>query len=302
MECRSRPLELAKLSVPGLAYTIQNNLIFLSVDLLSAAVQQVTYQLKILCAALLSVLMIKKKVTFKQWISLFILVAGVILVQAPQDKQRRNGITQGTLGFLAALGACFASGFGGAARAVGAFSMLFEASQGFEATRGVHGDGLEELELHLVAQHATGGLWGPVQLCGSYGGRATWGRLLEATCRNRAFAPTFPRFRCACTTLGTLPEAVSSSFAPSGFTFWVWLMACTVASGGLLVAAVLKYADNILRQFSTAISVILTTALSALVLEDITLDLSFGVGTALVLQATFMYSGLLDRSLPSWML
>lgn len=79
-------------------------------------------------------------------------------------------------------------------------------------------------------------------------------------------------------------------------------MACTVASGGLLVAAVLKYADNILRQFSTAISVILTTALSALVLEDITLDLSFGVGTALVLQATFMYSGLLDRSLPSWML
>ncbi len=34
-----------------------------------------------------------------------------------------------------------------------------------------------------------------------------------------------------------------------GYTPWVWLMALTVASGGLLVAAVLKYADNILRQF-----------------------------------------------------
>ena len=34
-----------------------------------------------------------------------------------------------------------------------------------------------------------------------------------------------------------------------GYTPWVWLMAFTVASGGLLVAAVLKYADNILRQF-----------------------------------------------------
>lgn len=46
LECRSNPLGLLKLCVPGLAYTIQNNLIFLSVDLLSAAVQQVTYQLK----------------------------------------------------------------------------------------------------------------------------------------------------------------------------------------------------------------------------------------------------------------
>ena len=48
IECRYNPLGMLKLAVPGLAYTIQNNLIFLSVDLLSAAVQQVTYQLKTL--------------------------------------------------------------------------------------------------------------------------------------------------------------------------------------------------------------------------------------------------------------
>lgn len=225
MECRSRPLELAKLSVPGLAYTIQNNLIFLSVDLLSAAVQQVTYQLKILCAALLSVLMIKKKVTFKQWISLFILVAGVILVQAPQDKQRRNGITQGTLGFLAALGACFASGFGGAARAVGAFSMLFEASEGFEATRGVHGDGLEELELHLVAQHATGALWGQY----SRVGRMAGGQLGADYSRPRAeielLPPLFLDFGALAPLLGPFrrPFLVPSLRQASPFGSGSWL-------------------------------------------------------------------------------
>ena len=48
IECRTKPLAMLKLCVPGLAYTIQNNLIFLSVDFLSAAVQQVTYQLKML--------------------------------------------------------------------------------------------------------------------------------------------------------------------------------------------------------------------------------------------------------------
>ena len=52
----------------------------------------------------------------------------------------------------------------------------------------------------------------------------------------------------------------------------------------------------------TAISVILTTALSALVLQDITLDGTFAAGTVLTIGATFMYSGLLDHLLPKWIL
>ena len=52
----------------------------------------------------------------------------------------------------------------------------------------------------------------------------------------------------------------------------------------------------------TAISVILTTALSALVLQDITLDGTFAAGTVLTIGATFMYSGLLDHLLPQWIL
>eukprot|EP00434_Breviolum_minutum_P041063 symbB.v1.2.036522.t1/scaffold5177.1/size30143/4 len=247
LECRSNPLGLLKLCVPGLAYTIQNNLIFLSVDLLSAAVQQVTYQLKILTAALLSVLMLKRTVGRKRWIALCILVTGVMLVQVPRgaDQSLEGSLKMGRAfgGFLAALGACFASGFGG-------------------------------VFMEMVLKGSSTSIWlRNAQLAIFGASTALWVVIREGEMN-----------------------------LTRGYTPWVWLMALTVASGGLLVAAVLKYADNILRQFSTAISVILTTALSALVLQDITLDMMFAVGTVLTLGATFMYSGLLDNFLPKWML
>jgi len=147
------------------------------------------------------------------------------------------------VGFLAALGACFASGFGG-------------------------------VYMEMVLKGSSTSIWlRNAQLAIFGASTATWVVLQEGEVN-----------------------------LTRGYTPWVWLMAFTVASGGLLVAAVLKYADNILRQFSTAISVILTTALSALVLQDITLDLTFAAGTVLTIGATFMYSGLLDHFLPKWLL
>ena len=41
--------------------------------------------------------------------------------------------------------------------------------------------------------------------------------------------------------------------------------------GGLIVAAVIKYADNILKGFATAVSIVLSTVLSYLVLQDLDL-------------------------------
>ncbi|CAK9010130.1 unnamed protein product [Durusdinium trenchii] len=248
IECRTKPLAMLKLCVPGLAYTIQNNLIFLSVDFLSAAVQQVTYQLKILTAALLSVVMLKRTVGRKRWIALCILVAGVMLVQVPRNAEVSSapgttGATRAFMGFLAALGACFASGFGG-------------------------------VFMEMVLKGSATSIW----------------------LRNAQLA-----IFGASTAAWVVFQEGHEAPLVHGYTFWVWLMAFTVASGGMLVAAVLKYADNILRQFSTAISVILTTALSALVLEDITLDMMFAAGTVLTIGATFMYSGMLDDFLPKWM-
>lgn len=41
-----------------------------------------------------------------------------------------------------------------------------------------------------------------------------------------------------------------------GYNFWVWLTIIIQAIGGLIVAVVVKYADNILKGFATSISII----------------------------------------------
>ena len=68
-------------AVPSLVYTVQNNLMFYALEKLSAPVQQVLYQMKILATAVLSMLILGKVLGTAQWVSLFMLVVGVGLVQ-----------------------------------------------------------------------------------------------------------------------------------------------------------------------------------------------------------------------------
>ncbi|KAF4091934.1 hypothetical protein AMELA_G00015450 [Ameiurus melas] len=75
------PVELLKLSVPSVVYAIQNNMAFVALSNLDAAVYQVTYQLKIPCTALCTVLMLNRFLSRIQWFSVFMLCLGVILVQ-----------------------------------------------------------------------------------------------------------------------------------------------------------------------------------------------------------------------------
>ena len=54
------PLDMLKIAVPALLYTVQNNALFVAVEHLEAAVFQVTYQLKTLTTAVLTVLMLNR--------------------------------------------------------------------------------------------------------------------------------------------------------------------------------------------------------------------------------------------------
>lgn len=80
-----------------------------------------------------------------------------------------------------------------------------------------------------------------------------------------------------------------------GYNSAVWLVVMLQASGGLLVAAVIKYADNILKGFATSISIILSCLFSFVVFHDLDLELNFLLGTGLVIVATFLY-GMQSRS------
>merc|ERR1712083_301216 len=74
-----------------------------------------------------------------------------------------------------------------------------------------------------------------------------------------------------------------------GYTSSVVAVICLQAFGGLIVAATIKYADNILKGFATSISIIVSTICSWFILEDLEPGSQFMVGTCIVLCASLLY-------------
>jgi len=83
-------MEVAKLCVPSLLYTAQNNLLYLALTNLDAATYQVCYQLKILTTALFSAVMLQRRFSPTKWLSLVILTVGVAIVQLSGSGDQHN--------------------------------------------------------------------------------------------------------------------------------------------------------------------------------------------------------------------
>ncbi|XP_006792689.1 CMP-sialic acid transporter [Neolamprologus brichardi] len=108
------PKELLKLSVPSVVYAVQNNMAFIALSNLDVAVYQVTYQLKIPCTALCTVLMLNRSLNRLQWFSVFMLCGGVSLVQWKPAEATKVQIEQNpVIGFIAIAVAVLCSGFAG---------------------------------------------------------------------------------------------------------------------------------------------------------------------------------------------
>merc|ERR1712106_322447 len=77
-----------------------------------------------------------------------------------------------------------------------------------------------------------------------------------------------------------------------GFTFgydhFVWFTVIQNALGGLLVAVVIKYADNILKGFACSLAIIITCVASIFIF-DFSLSLQFTLGAAFVISSIFLY-------------
>lgn len=74
-----------------------------------------------------------------------------------------------------------------------------------------------------------------------------------------------------------------------GYNAIVWTVVIVQAVGGLIVATVVKYADNVLKVFATSFSIIISCIISAFLFEFHP-SMSFLVGASLVVTATVMYS------------
>lgn len=73
-----------------------------------------------------------------------------------------------------------------------------------------------------------------------------------------------------------------------GYDWLVWVVICLQSLGGLLVAVVVKYADNILKGFATSAAIIVSCCASILFFS-FHLSLHFIVGAGLVMTSVYMY-------------
>lgn len=74
----------------------------------------------------------------------------------------------------------------------------------------------------------------------------------------------------------------------TGYSPLVWFVISQQAMGGLIVALVVRYADNILKGFATSLSIILS-CIASVFLFDYTITLMFSAGAVLVMAAIYLY-------------
>ena len=84
-------------------------------------------------------------------------------------------------------------------------------------------------------------------------------------------------------------KAVSEKGLFQGFNGLVWFVTFLEAFGGIVVALVIKYADNIAKNFSTAVSIVTSVIVSAIFL-GFTITPMFVIGACIVMLAIVIYT------------
>lgn len=232
-------------------YTLQKNLLYIAISNLDAAVFQVTYQTKILTTAIFSVLLLGRKLSYKKIGGLVILTVGVAVVQL--DKVEENA----------------SKSFQEQRRWVGVLAVL-----GACCTSGFAGVYFE-LVLKPRQEGAAGTSLPPRPP------PSVWAKNVQLS----AFA-----FCIALVTAFIKDHKIilAEGFF-RGYSSLVWLVIAFEAFGGLVTAAVIKYADNILKSFATAVSIVTSTIVSAWVFGFVVSKL-FVEGCLLVFVAIGLYS------------
>eukprot|EP00158_Paraphelidium_tribonemae_P003265 Partr_v1_DN26008_c0_g3_i4_m776 putative Solute carrier family 35 len=243
-----------KLSVPALLYFLQNNLLYIAIENLDSLSFQLLYQLKIITTALFSVSMLGKRLSQSKWISLVVLFAGVVFVQynSPQSPIPAAALESMPREETAdTRNPHMPSGF------IGVSAVLISS-----VTSGFSGVYFEKI---LKSAKSV----------------SIWHRNIQLG----IFSCLFATFNILVVDYGRIREI--GFFA--NYTPMVWAVIINQALGGLLVATVVKYADNILKGFATSASIILGGLIGVIWLE-LTVSPWFLFGAGLVLGAVYLYS------------
>lgn len=247
-----------------------NSLQYLAVSNLDAATFQVTYQLKILTTALFSVWMLGRTLRQRQWGALVLLTCGVALVQLSSSDQaqavKKDGSAKSSattssalIGLIAVLCACCISGAAGVY-----FEKILKQSGSKIASRPVKSKTSEKYDggnttmassenFPLVGSTKASTFTAPRNitvlppsrhLSPASTASSLWARNVQLA--------TFGTLLATLIMLWQDGRAVTEHGMLYGYTSITWWVVWCQAIGGLIVALVVKYADNILKGISVA--------------------------------------------------
>lgn len=259
---------------------------------LDAATFQVTYQLKILTTAFFSVVILKRNLSKLKWMALGLLTVGIALVVLPHGASTSfiNYITGNTTitdaatadgssssesgnqtnlhGFLAVLTACLLSGLAGVyfekiLKSAAPASHKPIASEDEEENKKYDDEeSEEEQEQNDVSNQI-------------------WIRNIQMSFFSVLLGLVFVVM------LQDGATIIEKGFFVN-YNLLTWTVIGIQAFGGLVVALVVKYADNILKGFATSISIILSSIISVW-LFNFSVSISFLLGATFVIYATYLY-------------
>ena len=268
----STPKNSAAVSVPAALYLFQNNILYVALANLSAPVFQVCYQSKLVTTALVSVAMLGRSYKSLQWAALFSLGCGVAVVAIGEkgdggDKDDKD--VNLPIGLFAVALASLSSAFAG---------VWFE-----KVIKGIGSSASSETKK-------------PTSL---------WVRNVELA----FFSIVFAYFYGVCESLffsgygggssGGIQggqqlsdqqdsQALVKPFL-HGFTPVTYILVILQAGGGLLVAAIVKYADNVVKGLATGVAVVLSTTISCLFLGT-EVKFHFIFGGFVILSSVWIFS------------
>ncbi|KAG0377962.1 hypothetical protein BGX24_005051 [Mortierella sp. AD032] len=275
-EIFGQPREILKMLIPSGLYALQNNLLYIALSNLEAATFQVTYQLKILSTAVFSVVMLNRRLTKQKWLSLCLLMLGVTLVQLQNVGTPKSPVVLDT--------------------------KSDEGDSDFLDTSGV-GDELDSSSSEddsLVSQNPIIGLFAVLTSCissgfaGCYFEKILKGSESDMWVRNLQLGVSGSMFSFLAMFYDRQKIYEGGMF--QGYSAITWCVITNQALGGLLVAIVVKYADNILKGFATSLSIIISGMISVYFF-DFEPSIQFQMGTLVVILSTFLY-GRPDAAIP----
>ncbi len=261
-----RPYDFLRILIPSLLYLVQNSLLYVAISNLTAPLFQVTYQCKLLTTAIVSVVMLQRRYSAKQWVCLTALGFGVAIVvlgareENKGEKENKEEEVDAAnaqnllLGLSAVTVACLCSAFAG---------VYFE-----KVLKRPTSDGGEARA--------------PVSM---------WMRNVQMAFFSICIALINMMRETDRGYTGESDEGNNPIVKPfmHGFTGWAYIVVMLQAGGGLLVAAVIKYADNVLKGMATGVSVVTATFFSTF-LFGTTLSFQFALGAAIILVSVYLFS------------